>query len=97
VQISTADDPAAIEALKELFDIPAAVVEGLVTFAVAQGEAFVPQLFAQLPVSIRSVNVARPTLDDVFLSYTGTSIRDAEASVTQRGREHMQQFRRMVR
>jgi ABC-2 type transport system ATP-binding protein len=24
------------------------------------------------------VNVSRPTLDDVFMSYTGSSIRDAE-------------------
>jgi ABC-2 type transport system ATP-binding protein len=24
------------------------------------------------------VSVARPTLDDVFMSYTGSSIRDAE-------------------
>ncbi len=29
-------------------------------------------------VPIRSVNVSRPTLDDVFMSYTGSSIRDAE-------------------
>ncbi len=34
---------------------------------------------------IRSVSVARPSLDDVFLSYTGTTIRDAEASA---GRQH---------
>jgi ABC-2 type transport system ATP-binding protein len=29
-------------------------------------------------VPIRSVSVARPSLDDVFMSYTGTTIRDAE-------------------
>jgi len=29
-------------------------------------------------VPIKSVNVSRPTLDDVFMSYTGTTIRDAE-------------------
>jgi ABC-2 type transport system ATP-binding protein len=28
------------------------------------------------------VSVARPTLDDVFLSYTGTTIRDAEATAS---------------
>ncbi len=31
---------------------------------------------------IRSVNVSRPSLDDVFMSYTGTTIRDAESSST---------------
>ena len=30
-------------------------------------------------VPIRSVSVARPSLDDVFMSYTGTTIRDAES------------------
>ena len=38
-----------------------------------------PRLFAELPVPIRSVSVARPSLDDVFMSFTGTTIRDAEA------------------
>ena len=38
-----------------------------------------PRLFAELGVPIRSVSVARPSLDDVFMSYTGTTIRDAEA------------------
>ncbi|HET6174182.1 MAG TPA: ATP-binding cassette domain-containing protein [Gaiellales bacterium] len=80
VQITTADDGAAIAALAQLLDITAERRDGQVTFHVADGERFVPHLFAELPVPIRSVSVARPTLDDVFLSYTGTTIRDAEAS-----------------
>jgi ABC-2 type transport system ATP-binding protein len=80
VQLQTADDGAAIEALRERFGLPAAVHDGLVTFSVAGGEAFVPRLFAELGVPIRSVSVARPSLDDVFMSYTGTTIRDAESS-----------------
>jgi ABC-2 type transport system ATP-binding protein len=80
VQIETGDDAAAIAALKEKFDVEAAVHEGAVTFAVPAGEAFVPRLFAELGVPIRSVSVSRPSLDDVFMSYTGTTIRDAEGS-----------------
>ena len=38
-----------------------------------------PRLFAELGVPIQAVSVARPSLDDVFLTYTGTTIRDAEA------------------
>jgi ABC-2 type transport system ATP-binding protein len=45
---------------------------------VASGEEFVPRLFAELGMPIRSVSVSRPTLDDVFMSYTGSTIRDAE-------------------
>ena len=37
-----------------------------------------PTLFAELGVPILSVSVARPSLDDVFLSYTGRTIRDSE-------------------
>jgi ABC-2 type transport system ATP-binding protein len=79
VQIATADDPAAITALKDKFELEARMVEGLVTFAVAEGAAFVPQLFEKLGVPIKSVTVQQPSLDDVFLNFTGTSLRDAES------------------
>jgi ABC-2 type transport system ATP-binding protein len=80
VRIQTEDDPAAIAALAETFGIAARLSEGAVTFSVPSGEAFVPRLFAELGLPINSVNVSRPTLDDVFMSYTGTTIRDAEES-----------------
>src|SRR5215212_2147438 len=80
VQITTGDDDQAIKELAARFDIEAAVHEGAVTFAVAEGAAFVPRLFAGLEVPINSVTVTRPSLDDVFLAYTGRTIRDAEAA-----------------
>jgi ABC-2 type transport system ATP-binding protein len=92
VQIATDDDDAAIAALRDRFGLEATVAEGLVTFAVENGGQFVPRLFAELGVPIRSVSVSRPSLDDVFMSYTGTTIRDAEASQTDVGR----QFARMM-
>ena len=73
VQIKTEDDDAAIAALQQRFDIEAVI---------AEGEQFVPRLFAELGVPITGVSVSRPSLDDVFMSYTGTTIRDAEASAT---------------
>jgi ABC-2 type transport system ATP-binding protein len=78
ISIQTDDDDAAIEALKSRFDVDARMSEGAVTFAVAQGEQFVPRLFAELGIPIKAVHVSRPTLDDVFMSYTGSTIRDAE-------------------
>jgi ABC-2 type transport system ATP-binding protein len=78
VTIHTDDDAAAIAALAERFGIEARVSEGAVTFGVPRGEEFVPRLFAELGIPIRAVSVSRPTLDDVFMSYTGTTIRDAE-------------------
>jgi len=79
VRIRTDDDAAAIIALRDRFQVDASVIEGEVTFGVASGEQFVPRLFAELGVPISSVSVARPSLDDVFMSYTGTTIRDAES------------------
>jgi ABC-2 type transport system ATP-binding protein len=78
VTIQTDDNDVAIDALKARFGIEAKVVEGAVTFGVAEGEMFVPRLFSELDVPIRGVSVSRPTLDDVFMSYTGSTIRDAE-------------------
>ncbi|TDC82111.1 ATP-binding cassette domain-containing protein [Actinomadura sp. 7K507] len=86
VRIQTSDDEAAIAALKERFDLEAVMSEGAVTFRVAAGEEFVPRLFAGLGVPIRSVNVSRPSLDDVFMSFTGSTIRDAEAGSSDRMR-----------
>jgi ABC-2 type transport system ATP-binding protein len=80
VTIETEDDELAIAVIAEKFGLEARVVEGRVTFSVPSGEQFVPRLFAELGVPIKSVSVARPTLDDVFMSYTGTTIRDAEES-----------------
>jgi ABC-2 type transport system ATP-binding protein len=80
VRIDTDDDERAIEALRERFGIEARIAEGMVTFGVEAGEQFVPRLFAELGVPIRAVSVARPSLDDVFMAYTGSTIRDAEAS-----------------
>jgi ABC-2 type transport system ATP-binding protein len=80
IRIETDDDGATIEAVRARFGLEAQISEGAVTFAVSDGAEFVPRLFAELGLPIRSVSVARPTLDDVFMSYTGSTIRDAEES-----------------
>jgi ABC-2 type transport system ATP-binding protein len=92
VQIQTGDDEAALAVLRERFGIEAVLAEGVVTFGVPDGEQFVPRLFdewdpAHPPIS--SVNVSRPSLDDVFMSYTGTTIRDAEQSADVDRRRNM--------
>jgi ABC-2 type transport system ATP-binding protein len=86
VQIETDDDEAALVALRERFELDATIAEGAVTFGVPEGEQFVPRLFAELGLPIRSVRLARPSLDDVFMSYTGTTIRDAESTGTDQRR-----------
>ncbi|MEA2224041.1 MAG: type transport system ATP-binding protein [Solirubrobacteraceae bacterium] len=93
VTIHTDDDDAAVAALARHFGIEAQIAEGAVTFYVASGEEFVPRLFAELGVPIHSVSVSRPTLDDVFMAHTGSTIRDAEDSTgAERNRMVMQAF-----
>jgi ABC-2 type transport system ATP-binding protein len=95
ITIHTDDDEAAIAALAEQFGVEAHVVEGAIVFGVPAGEEFVPRLFAEFRVPIRSVAISRPTLDDVFMSYTGSTIRDAEEDQSKhRNRVMMQMMNR---
>ncbi|GFN21878.1 ATP-binding cassette domain-containing protein [Thermanaeromonas sp. C210] len=57
--------------------------EGL-RLQVADGAAFIPQLAADLRGRIKSINLRRPTLDDVFLSLTGRAIREEKVSAADR-------------
>jgi len=54
---------------------------------VPDGEQFVPRLF-ELGLTVRSVSVTRPTLDDVFLAYTGSRLADRQTATpgSRRGR-----------
>jgi ABC-2 type transport system ATP-binding protein len=91
ITIQTDDNDAAMLALRERFGVEPQILEGAVSFGVAGGEQFVPRLFAELDLPIRGVSVSRPTLDDVFMSFTGSTIRDAEEGPTKmRNRVMMQ-------
>ncbi len=94
IELHVDDAPATIAELGQRFGLEAGLSEGAVTFHVAGGEQFVPRLFAELSQPIRSIRVARPTLDDVFMAYTGRTIRDAEASANERMRSHAMRWRR---
>jgi ABC-2 type transport system ATP-binding protein len=78
VTIGTADDEAAMASLRDRFGLEPARHGGAITVSVPGGEQFVPRLFAELGVPIRSVSVSRPTLDDVFVTYTGQTITEAD-------------------
>jgi len=75
VTIRTEDDDAA------MLRLPDAVrtSDGIV-ISVEDAEAYVPQLFGSLGVPITNVSISKPSLDDVFLSYTGRTIRDSEVN-----------------
>jgi ABC-2 type transport system ATP-binding protein len=85
VEVRSADDDALAAGLRERFGLAAGREDGAVVVAVPDGEAFVPRLF-ELGVAVRSVKVARPSLDDVFLAFTGSRMRDADARAERAGR-----------
>ncbi|WP_431876225.1 ATP-binding cassette domain-containing protein [Amycolatopsis sacchari] len=56
-------------------------VDSAVSFRVPRGDTAMPELLRALDaagIAMTSVRVQRPTLDDVFLTLTGRSLRDAE-------------------
>ena len=85
VELRTADDTVARDRLASAgFDVRQGD-EALVVFT-SDGEARVPELIATAGVAVRNVHVHRPTLDDVFLHYTGRQIREDHAERVTSGR-----------
>jgi ABC-2 type transport system ATP-binding protein len=78
ITLETADDAAALGALRAAGYRAEQGDEGLTAF-VEDEEASVGPLVAAVGVPVRTVRVHRPTLDDVFLHYTGREIRDQHA------------------
>jgi len=73
--IRTADDDEAIRVLKRRRMKPVRMAEGI-HVAVKKGEAAIPKILAALPMLVHSVQLTRPTLDDVFIEKTGRQLRD---------------------
>jgi ABC-2 type transport system ATP-binding protein len=79
VTVTTHDDEAALADIARGLGITGEQTDEGLRLRVPAGEEFVPRLFEHVAGGILSVNVRRPSLDDVFLEYTGRDIRDAEA------------------
>lgn len=78
----TADVPAAARIAGEVPTAHEVTTDtDVVRFRVTHGEAVTPQVVRALDsadIRLRGTQVQRPTLDDVFLSLTGRSLRDGE-------------------
>ncbi|MBI3649252.1 MAG: ATP-binding cassette domain-containing protein [Actinobacteria bacterium] len=75
VALGTADDEVALAALQAAGFAAKPTAEGMIVL-VEDGESAVASLIAAATVPVRHVRVHRPTLDDVFLHFTGREIRD---------------------
>lgn len=63
--------------------------EGFIDLSVENGEKRIPEIVCLAPqysITISSVNLRRPSLEDVFLNYTGRTIREQEGDGMERAR-----------
>jgi len=90
VLLHTEDDAAAAEILKARYQLDATTIGDGVTFQTDHANAFVPRLLRDFPVPITSVDMTKPTLNDVFLQMTGHEIRDEGAGKRDKLRAQMQ-------
>jgi ABC-2 type transport system ATP-binding protein len=84
IELEVDDPAAAVEAVGRSADEVTVAGRQLV-LRVADGPALLPRLLAGLAaagVPVQAANALRPTLDDVFLSLTGRSLRDGAGAVT---------------
>ena len=84
VTLVTGDDQAALDQIDRTLQIKGEITNDGLRLRVPAGESFVPRLFEHLTVPVHNVAMHRPSLDDVFIEYTGRAIRDAEAGATDR-------------
>ncbi|OGP30757.1 MAG: ABC transporter ATP-binding protein [Deltaproteobacteria bacterium GWC2_42_11] len=76
VYIKTSDDAKAFDEIERGFDIRAARLKDGIALNVESGEKFIPKIFEALTTEILSINLKKPTLDDVFINLTGREIRE---------------------
>jgi ABC-2 type transport system ATP-binding protein len=93
VLLSTADDALAAGRLEAAGYDLARTTEGVLV-RTGNGESAVPALIEKAGVPVRLVRVRRPTLDDVFLHYTGHEMRSEADTGNSMIRQYMASRRR---
>lgn len=100
IQLSTSPRPAAaadsgplVPGIRAIPDVRSVSVQddGQITVYAANGTEVIPEIFrisSGAGIKIESISLTRPTLDDVFISYTGHELRDGEEGRFNRRREH---------
>ena len=86
VELTTSDNARTILIIQDEAHVSADERDGKVTFQVAGADHFVPHLLgklAQTGITVETMQVRRPTLEDVFLKLTGRVIREEEGQKDQ--------------
>ncbi|MEK7804001.1 MAG: ATP-binding cassette domain-containing protein [Deltaproteobacteria bacterium] len=75
IYLKTLDDNSAGAEMEKNFGIKPIKLHDGICFNVESGDKFIPKIFEGLATPIISVNLKKPTLDDVFMHLTGREIR----------------------
>lgn len=78
--LRTNDDVKAEKEIDERYKLKVYRDKTGLTLEVENGEEFIPKLISNFKTQIISLNLRRPTLNDVFLKLTGKEIREEEGS-----------------
>jgi len=90
IRMKSAEKEKLEEEIKKKYNLKVKEGEGgSVQIEVENAETFMPRLFNELDSKIESIELRRPTLDDVFLSLTGRMIREEHASEKDEFRDQM--------
>ena len=94
IRMKTIDKPSLKKELEERYRVEVKEEDGTLRIEVANGDQFLPRLFNELTTKIDAIELRKPTLDDVFLHFTGRAIREEDASDKEHMREQMRMRRR---
>jgi ABC-2 type transport system ATP-binding protein len=94
INIRTKDNQKATEEIKTKFNLQALTIDGKLQLQVPDATQFAPQLLTGIETPIEFINFQPPTLEDVFLKFTGREIRDESASTTDKMRLTMKRSKR---
>ena len=89
VTLRVEDGKSAVAELFARYELSASIEGDRVCFKLPGAEEFLPGLMRSFSCEILGVTVRRPSLDDVFLSLTGHSIRDDRPATGQQLRRYL--------
>ncbi len=87
IELTTTNNAAAARALETTYHVAVHTDENRLIFQVSGADRFVPHLLSDLPgtdFTIETLQVRRPSLEDVFLKLTGRTIREEEGAKDER-------------
>jgi len=95
IGVRTENNALAAAKLAEAYGVePRTGPEGQLLIETVHGDQFIPQIVSTLansetPVPVQSIDLRRPTLEDVFIKLTGRAIREEEANARDQMRGHL--------